>query len=308
MRWLLLKKAGRRLRRFGVIAGLALFLWQATGFSVGMAQMTPDSIRISRALFLTVQRDLAEWDSLSRASERTPLPDTTTIVISKRQFNKSFPDVISNLLRYQTFRAAKLRPLTKTILALEKTYRPDSLVSECSLYPLLTDSCLIVPRRLWKQSLLKLEKLDFILSASTKDSTLIFQTTRKAIVSENFWGYPSLTLGGRIIFLSPKRDTLYTLNIRRLKLPATYRRNFWKFHITAVLTAQAPFGGNAESWAFGVSGANYRRFFLTAFLGRKGLGAGIGWHLFEHAGPILGGNQSFAGVGVPFIGFAFLLN
>lgn len=308
MLWLPLKKAGRRLRRVGAIVGLTLFLWQIVGFSVSLAQMAPDSIRISRALFLSVQRDLAQWDSLSHVSQRMPLPDTTTVIISKQQFDTTFPDVMSNLLRYQTVRARQLKRVTETIRALVKIYRPDSLVSECSLYPPPTDSCLIVPRAFWEQSLSKLEKLHSILRASTDDSTLLFQSSRKMTVTENFWGYPSLTLSGKIIFLSPQKDTLYTLNIRRLKLPAIYKRCFWKFHITAVLTVQAPFGGNTGSWAFGVSGANYRRFFLTAFLGRKGLGAGVGWRLFEHAGPILGGNQSFAGVGVPVIGFAFLLN
>jgi len=309
MLWLPIKRVAEPLRRFGKMVGLALFLWQAFGFSAALAQMSPDSIRISRVLFRAVQRDLAEWDSLSRAMSSTPLPDTTTVVISRRQFNATYPDVISNLLRYQAFRAEKLKRLTETIRSLIKIYRPDSLVSECSLYPPLTDSCLIVSRTLWEQSLSKLKKLNFILRASTEDSTLLFQVSRKATITENFWGNPTLTLSGKVIFLSPKRDTLYTLNIRRLKLPVVYSPNFWRFQATAVFTAGLSFSGKkGENWALGISGANYRRFFLTIFLGRKGLGAGAGWRLFAHAGPILGIHQSFSGVIVPALGFAFLLN
>ncbi len=238
------------------------------------------------------------------------MPDTTTIVISKRQFNATYPDVISNLLRYQAFRTKRLVRLTRNIQSLIKIHRPDSTFSECSLYRLPVDSCLVVPKVLWEQSISKLKKLEFILSASTKDSTLIFQTSGKAIVSENFFGSPSVNITGKVIFLSPKRDTLYTLLIRRLKIPAVYKRSIWAFHLTAVLTINisADKSGNRASWAIGVSSVNYRRFFLTAFLGTKGAGAALGWRLFEHAGPALGIKQSFSGIPAPVLGFAFLLN
>ncbi|NOY78901.1 MAG: hypothetical protein GXO76_13645 [Calditrichaeota bacterium] len=304
-----IKRAADRFRRLGKIAGLILFLWQVGGSSAALAQTSPDSIRISRALFYAIQQDLAEWDSLSHIMQRAPLPDTTTLLISKKQFNAAYPDVISNLLRYQAFRAERLRELTHTIRSLIRLYRPDSLVSECSLYPPLTDSCLIVPRALWKRNLAKLEKLDFILRASTKDSTLLFQRSRKATVSENFWGTPSLTLSGKIIFLSPKRDTLYTLIIRRLHVPVVYRRSFWRFQATALLMAGSFFNGKQDAnWAVGLSTANYRRFFLSIFLGKKGVGAAAGWRLFAHAGPVLGVQPSLSGVVTPAIGFAFLLN
>ncbi len=286
-----------------------LGLWSLlTGNFAPVAAQTPsDSLRIPQKLYLQVERYLTVWDSLSQVKE-VALPESGAVTIPRRQFEIIYPDIATNLLRYQTFQMKKILDLTQTIQALVRVRFPDSTLSVCRLLQPPTDSCLTVPRRVWQKNVGELEILQQIFAASTRDSTLEWQTTGTPTVTTNFWGKPFVHLSGRLIFLSSERDTLYTLEIHKLKVAARVKKNFWQVHLTVNWHWSGLGKSLASSWAVGASSANYRRFFGEIFLGPKGGGAGFGWRLFENAGPVLGVQASFAGAWFPTAGFAFFLN
>ncbi|GBD93592.1 hypothetical protein BMS3Abin05_01176 [bacterium BMS3Abin05] len=289
-----------------LLALLGLGFWNSTG----QAQTPADSIQIPKSLYRNVQRYLAEWDSLSRIPAKFVRPDTVRLKLSKKRFQAIYPDIISNLWRYQSFRLRGVHQMTETIRALIKIQKPDTLLTECALYRFPDDSCLIISRKFWQKSLKQLEILNQIYNASTKDSTLIFKNTALPVVSETFWGRSNVTLSGKIIFRSQRGDTLYTLAIKRLKVPVQYQPDFWRAHLTMSLQLGLLPGpkNTPRNWTVGLAAMNYRRFFLHVFLGLKGFGGGLGYRLFEHAGPTLGIENTYWGVTVPAAGFAFLLN
>ncbi len=292
-------------KRGALLGCLFLFL----GVRSARAQPQADSLKIPKNLYFRVEAALSAWDSVSHAPPVT-LPKSGTVTVSRQQFEATYSDVVAQLLRFESFQTQKAADLARTIRELVKIRYPDSTVSLCRFLQWPIDSCLTVPRKIWRNQLNQLERLEQIFSASTRDSTLLWQPAKTAVLSTDFWGRASVTLSGKIIFLSPKRDTLYALTIKKLKVPARVKRNFWRLHLTANLQ----WGGVGaewhlkQGWALGVSSANYKRFFGELFLGIRGVGAGVGWRLFEHAGPVAGIQTSFGGLWLPTAGFAFLLN
>ncbi len=273
------------------------------------AQSRADSLEIPNNLYFRVEAALSAWDSISGA-RRVPLPESGSVTVSRRQFEATHPDVVAQLLRFENFQLNDAADLARTIQQLVKIRYPDSTASLCRLLQIATDSCVTVPRKFWRKQLKQLERLQQIFAASTRNSTLLWRPAQTATLTTDFWGRASVTLSGRIIFLSPERDTLYTLRVRKLKVPARITQNFWRLHLTAnlQLTLIETKGGPKQSWALGVSGANYRRFFGEIFLGTRGAGLGAGWRLFAYAGPVLGVQATFAGFWLPTVGLAFLLN
>ncbi len=275
----------------------------------GRAQVRADSLKIPRRLYLQVERDLAVWDSVSRAPQAI-FRESGFVTISRRRFEAIYPDIESNLLRFLTFRLKKLRDLSQTLRALVKIRYPDSTLSPCRFLRLPGDSYVTVSRAMWRKNLRQLAVLHGILTASSRDSTLLWETTEPPEISTNFWGRPFVKLSGKIRFLSPQRDTLYTLTLHQLKLPAKITRHFWQVCLTANWQILPIFDKRplVQSLAFGISAAHYRRFFGEIFLGTKGLGLGVGWRIFENAGPLVGIQADFSGVWRPTAGLAFLLN